>query len=159
MSENLNSMVQMLAELQAELRGLEHQLEQSYSAWLAGNNEVIARRDRVKHAVEELDAFVRTLARSIFWETGDKRPHRSVSVYVQRKLRYDEDTAREWALEMGRDDLLSIRRGEFSKAVKSGAVPEDVARYEDEAIVRIDPLGEYALSDEDTQPLVVTEES
>lgn len=134
---DLDVKLKRLAELQAQERSLQHQLAESRAEWEAANQETMNEQRRIRKEVIELDDQIRQVAREVYEQTGESRPHRSIKVVVRKKPIFNEQTALEWALETGHDDLISLRRGAFRSAVKSGEVPEDVAHYEDDIVVHI----------------------
>jgi 5-methylcytosine-specific restriction endonuclease McrA len=133
----IDAMLQKLTDVEKKERDLRHQLTESRAAWLAANQETMDEQKRIQHEANELKGQIRQLAREVYEQTGESRPHRSIKVVIRKKPIFNEQTALEWALETGRDNLISLRRGAFRSAVRSGEVPEDVAHYEDDIEVHI----------------------
>lgn len=149
----IDSDVRQLAEVEAEQRKLQAQYDASYNAWFAENQALITKLEALKADVKTRREAIAAKARRVYEETRERRPQQSVHVYERGSLKIDEEQARAWALEMGRDDLLSVNKKAFAEVARTGIVPPEVARYEQEIIVRIDKLGEYTISNEDTQPV------
>lgn len=146
MNTTLHDLVVRKAQLEQETAQLERDYEAAYSRWIMANTELIQRRNEAKKALEEVNGEIDAAALEIYERTQNKTPHEAVTIRLAPRLQVDQEAAIDWALELGRGDLLSINKSAFNEAVKNGEVPEEVAR-----VVKVPQaskqkrLGEYLL--------------
>lgn len=157
-SENsFDDLVRDLAQLAEKLREFNIVVSLRKMQWHTENQELLNQQGALKQKFAELDAIVREEALRQHEKTGNIHPQHNITIYPRKVLTYDEKTAVEWALELGRDDLLTIDRAAFAEAYKTGHVSPEIAQMIDIHTVRLTNLEEYLefkeeKTDEDQHP-------
>lgn len=116
----------------------------AYERWAEEHADLIKAQTEAKQLTARLDAALREKAVALYMESGDKRLHGAVTVREIKKLVYDADRARDWAIEHGQHSALTIAKPALEALIKMDAIPADIAGYLTEPSVAVSTvLDEY----------------
>lgn len=144
----LDELIKRKAHAQAREKQLREHWDGLQAAFQLEHQELITRLEAATNELLLLDRMIDQAAMEQFKESGEKQPHPAVRIKRVQKFVYNEQAAVDWAMEMGKGNLLSIKRGMFNDLVKAGKVPDEVAIITEEfTVAQQSRLGEYLLTE------------
>lgn len=101
LADELDTELRRLARLRHHGASLEAEWEHHLDELRRDHAELLDRIQSTSDRVDQSYERVRTIAKRIYKETGDKHPSPAVTVQERRKVRYDKARALEWAKDKG----------------------------------------------------------
>lgn len=100
-------------------QSLKAKVDASRNTWLIHNAAFLEATDHARAQVAEQEARLRSLALTVYSETGSKAPGLGVGIRVTTRLAYDPVAALEWASK--KRLALQLDTKAFEKLAKAGA--------------------------------------
>lgn len=126
----LEEQIEHVRVLRRDLAIREQDLHEKQVAFNQVNAALIEEKCRLMNACGEAEKKLREITLEAYYATGSKKPAQGVGVRITKKLQYDENSIKQWAINEGHIMFLSVDRAGFdgwAKAMmKSSKLPDSL---------------------------------
>jgi hypothetical protein len=126
----LEQQIAKVRDLRVELESRTQELHELQVAFNQQHSALIEAKCKAASDCAQEEQQLRELTLQAYEETGSKKPAEGVGIRITKKLQYDENSIKHWAIQEGHIMFLSLDRAGFegwAKAMmKSSMLPESL---------------------------------